>query len=71
MSNTATLRILKAKTKINCDCCGCSMPRVKSFEVAADDKESAKIEVSEKLAKWRASLKGQNCRVCQSIIDSI
>ena len=68
---TTTLRLLKAKTTIQCDCCGCSMPRVKSFKVAADDKESAKIEVREKVAKWQESLKGQNCRICQSIIDSI
>lgn len=33
--------------------------------------EAAKIGVREKVAKWQASLKGQNCRVCQSIIDSI
>jgi hypothetical protein len=69
--NPTTLRTLKAKTIIQCDCCGCSMPRTKSFKVVADDKEAAKIEVREKVAKWQESLKGQNCRVCQSIIASV
>jgi len=71
MTTDTTLRILKAKIKISCDCCGCSMPRAKSYKVEATDKEAAKIEVSDKLAKWKQGLKGQNCRVCQSIIDSI
>jgi hypothetical protein len=70
MSST-TLQLLKAKTTIQCDCCGSSMARTKSFEVEATEKEVAKIEVREKVAKWQASLKGQNCQVCQSIIDSI
>lgn len=70
MSNT-TFQLLKAKTTIHCDCCGSAMARTKSFKVEATEKEAAKIEVREKVAKWLASMKGQNCRICQSIIDSI
>ena len=66
---TTATRILKAKTRICCDLCGVSMPRAKSFKVEAVEMEAAKIEAAEKIAKWKASLKGQNCRVCQSIID--
>ena len=62
-------RILKAKTRICCDLCGVSMPRAKSFKVEAVEMEAAKIEAAEKIARWKASLKGQNCRVCQSIIN--
>jgi hypothetical protein len=47
------------------------MPRIKTFKVTADDKESAKIEAQNKIANWQQSLKGQNCRVCQSILNSI
>jgi hypothetical protein len=68
MTATSSFRILKAKLTIQCDCCGCSLPRSKSFKVAAADKESAKIEAREKVAKWTESLRGQNCRVCQSIL---
>jgi hypothetical protein len=71
MTNTTTARLLKAKITIQCDCCGCSMPRIKTFKVTADDKESAKIEAQNKIANWQQSLKGQNCRVCQSILSSI
>lgn len=65
------MNILKAKTTIFCDCCGCSMARSKSFKVAATDQAAARIEASEKVAKWKEKLKGQNCRICQSIIDSL
>lgn len=70
MTATASIRVLKAKLIIQCDCCGCSLPRSKSFKVAATDKEAAKIEAREQVAKWTQSLRGQNCRVCQSIIDA-
>jgi hypothetical protein len=64
---TATLKV---KTKINCDCCGVSIPRVKSFKVATADEQSAKAEAQGMIAQWQKSLIGQNCRVCQSIISS-
>jgi hypothetical protein len=61
---------LKAKAKINCDCCGVLMPRVKSFKVSAADKQSAIVEAQGMIDQWRKGLIGQNCRVCQSIISS-
>ena len=69
-TNTAASRILKAKITTQCDCCGCPLQRSKSFKVTADDKEEAKIEVREMVSKWTRGLRGQNCRVCQSIIDA-
>jgi ribosomal protein S26 len=66
-----TTATLKAKTKISCDCCGASMPRVKSFKVGATDKQAAKAEAQDMIAQWQKSLIGQNCRVCQSIISSM
>ena len=62
---------LKAKTTIQCETCGCNMKRTKSFSVQSDVKANAIDEVRSLAATWKASLKGANCRVCQSIIDSI
>lgn len=65
------MNTLKAKTTIYCNTCGCSMSRIKSIKVVATDVEAAKIEAREKVAAWHASLNGQNCRVCQSIINDV
>lgn len=62
---------LKIKTTIQCSTCGCSLPRAKSFKVEATDAESAKLEVAPKIAEWKRSLIGQNCRVCESIIKAV
>ena len=65
------MNLLKAKTKISCDTCGCSMSRSKTIKVQASSKEEAIKEGNEKFAKWQASLKGSNCAVCASILKSI
>lgn len=63
--------ILKVKTTIACATCMCSLPRVKSFKVAATDAASAKLEVATATETWIATLAGQNCRVCASIIAQV
>lgn len=65
------MNMLKAKTKISCDTCGCSMSRSKSIKVEANSKEEAIKEANEKIAKWQASLKGKNCGVCASILKNM
>lgn len=60
---------LKAKAKIFCCTCGCALKRTKSIQVTATDKVSAIAEAKEKIQAWQKSLDGQNCKVCQSIID--
>ena len=60
---------LKAKIKIACNTCGCTMNRVKTIKVTATDKTSAMIEAGQKANQWKKSLAGTNCRICQSIID--
>jgi hypothetical protein len=45
------------------------MKRVKSITVSATNKDDAKDEADEKVQAWRKSLIGQNCKVCQSIIN--
>jgi hypothetical protein len=62
---------LKVKTVIHCGICACTLPRAKSFKVEATDAESAKAEVAPKIAAWKLSLAGQNCRVCDSIIKAV
>ncbi len=63
--------ILKAKTTIYCDICGCTMKRTKSIKVTAEDKESAMAEAKSKVQKWQESLKGQTCKTCKSILASV
>ena len=65
------MNLLKAKTKISCDTCGCAMSRSKTIKVEASNKDDAMKEANEKLAKWKATLKGQNCAVCASILKSL
>ena len=65
------MNTLKIRTFINCATCGCRMLRVKSIKVSAHNSADALIEANNKVAKWKESLKGQNCRVCTSIITSI
>ncbi len=63
------MNILKVKTVIKCEICGCLMKKSKSIKVAATEKEAAKSEANEKVQKWRASL-SKKCKICQSVIDS-
>lgn len=65
------MNALKAKTKIPCDTCGCTMSRSKTIQVEASSKEEAIKEANAKIAKWQATLKGKNCAVCASILKSM
>jgi len=65
------MNALKAKAKISCDTCGCTLNRTKTIMVEASVKEEAIKEANEKIAKWTASLKGKNCAVCASILKSM
>lgn len=65
------MAILKAKTTIFCATCGCAMKRSKSVQVKATDIVAAKIEAAAKIDGWKATLIGQNCRVCASIIRAV
>lgn len=65
------MNMLKAKTKIECNTCGCALSRSKTIQVEAFSKEEAIKEANEKIAKWKASLKGKNCAVCASILKSL
>jgi hypothetical protein len=62
---------LKIKTKINCNTCGCTLNRTKTIKVTATTQEEAKAEAGQKVKKWEESLKGQNCKVCKSIIEDL
>ena len=62
---------LKVKTTIICNTCGCRLKRTKTIKVSATDIEKAKKEADAKITAWTASLKGQNCRTCQSIINDV
>lgn len=66
-----TNAILKVKATIQCNTCGCKLPRVKSFKVKATTAEEAKAEVAPRITEWKRSLVGQNCRVCDSIIKAV
>ncbi|QJD55187.1 hypothetical protein Psm1vBMR14_gp35c [Pseudomonas phage MR14] len=65
------MNALKAKAKISCDTCGCTMNRTKTIRVEASVKEDAIKEASEKITKWKNSLKGKSCAVCASILKSM
>ena len=62
---------LKVKVKITCNTCGCNMTSTKTIKVSANDKLSAKAEAQEKVNQWKQSLKGKNCKICKSILESL
>lgn len=62
---------LKVKTKIICNTCGCTLRRSKTIKVNAETQEDAKIEAAVIITKWKESLKGKNCKVCESIIKDL
>jgi len=65
------MNVLKVKTTIICNTCGDSLKRTKSIKVEAATQEEAKNEAEEKINKWKASMKGKNCKCCQSIINDL
>ncbi len=65
------MNALKVKTKISCNTCGGALNRSKTIKVTSENKEGAITEASIKIANWKASLRGQNCNVCKSIIDDL
>jgi hypothetical protein len=65
------MNALKAKTKINCNTCGCTLNRTKTIKVSSATKEDAKIDANKKLTEWLQSLEGKNCKVCESIIKEL
>jgi len=65
------MNALKIKMKINCNTCGCALSREKTIKVSATTQEEAKEEAESKIAKWKKSLNGKNCKVCESIIKDL
>jgi hypothetical protein len=65
------MNALKIKTKISCNTCGCTLNRAKTFKVSATNQEEAKTEAGKKVNAWEESLKGKNCKVCESIIKEL
>lgn len=65
------MNLLKARTTIECDTCGCSLKRIKTIKVVAMTKEEAIAEAKEKAAAWQRSLVGQNCKICESILAMV
>ena len=65
------MNALKLKTKINCNTCGCLLTRTKTIKVSAKTEAEARTEANEKITSWKESLKGTNCKVCQTIINEV
>jgi hypothetical protein len=65
------MNTLRVKTTINCDTCGCKLPRSTSIRVQATNIDAAKIEADARTSAWMESLKGQNCKVCRTIIAAV
>lgn len=61
---------LRVKTTIRCETCNCRMTRRRTFKVEGVQKDEAKALLVGKAEEWKKSLAGQNCAVCQSIINS-
>jgi hypothetical protein len=47
------------------------MKRVKTIKVEATTRDEAIVEANDKAREWQTSLKGQNCKVCASILASV
>ena len=65
------MNTLKVSTKIKCDTCGCSMKKTKTIKVDAIEKEEAIKEANNKIKEWESAMKGQSCKVCRSILESM
>jgi hypothetical protein len=59
---------LKARAKIECGICGCSMNRTRQFKVNAETQESALQEARQRVDAWKSTLQGQSCKICKSIL---
>ena len=66
-----TMGTVIVKKVIECDTCGCKLRRSQAFTTEANTKEEAIAEVQSLAAEWAEKLKGQNCKVCQSMYDEI
>lgn len=64
------MRPILAKLKIECETCGCTLHRRKTFKTSKDTIEEAKAEIEHLTREWKKKLRGTNCAVCQSIIDT-
>ena len=62
---------LRLKAKISCNTCGCSMNRAKTIKVIAKTKEQAMAEALFEKREWEKKIAGQNCKICQSIINDL
>ena len=62
---------LRLKAKINCNTCGCSMSRTKTIKVIATTQEQAMAEALSEKREWEKKIAGQNCKICQSIINDL
>jgi hypothetical protein len=65
------MNLLKSKITIHCNTCGCLLSRTKTIKVQASEKAAAISEANQKIQAWQKSLTGQNCKICQSILDSV
>jgi len=65
------MNTLKARATIGCTTCGTPLKRTKSIKVAAATQDGAKKEAEGKINDWMESLKGTNCKCCQSIINEL
>jgi len=65
------MNALKTKTTIYCNTCGCSLKRTKTIKVVAENQSEAVEEANAKIKIWKQTLNGQNCKVCQSIINDM
>lgn len=65
------MNALKIKTKVSCNTCGCALNRSKTIKVSASTQDEAKSEAAKKINEWKAGLKGQNCKTCESIIKDL
>lgn len=63
--------LLKVKTKIACQTCGAPLRRTKTFMVTAQSKEEAIREAQSLIQTWQQSLIGQNCTICQTILNDV
>lgn len=62
------MNAIKIKTTIGCETCNCKLVRSKTIKVLAETRDAAIAECNERAKQWAESLRGQNCKVCESIL---